>query len=561
MSNIDINENNVGENSIKSIAENGDNTIGNLNSVIENSKKIEDANKQVTQSLDKLGLENNQGLTKNINQCSENCGEVGQWLSIFSQIFELITAPVAGPCYIWLFYIFLVIFSVTFFIVNLVFLINDWAGSTVTEVNLKWEKTLNYPDIYICMPAAVFYHSFKCCGFDCTENDSGGATDSTADCGNWAFLGLALENSQEGCMGFGKFDDFSRHYSATSCPYSTYIGNNTPIQYNYYQRCPEIGGVDSNGDSCTWPYIDSNMQMTQFPTHEWATGLENKLPIYNITSSNTFGGTTMAGNSYKSTCYYFKSDKSSNAQASYEKITYLQNAFATSLTDAVSRELPHLKMYLMEAGKKPYDGEGILANEVVWPTLGMKTIGTITVNKYKDESKGDTEWKYLYNMGLSSQPVNAIATLIAPAATSSVDLSTQGADYSEITGWKHRFNDPLSMISGTTHTLYLSGNTNNNLIYAFNALTISDFVVNEITVRNRTPSEYWAAIGGLFAGSLLILNLFFISSGVTFGNRQVKLFNFVCQDKKDKWLSKYEETDKLQELEKRISNLEPNIML
>ena len=164
-------------------------------------------------------------------------------------------------------------------------------------------------------------------------------------------------------------------------------------------------------------------------------------------------------------------------------------------------------------------------------------------------------------MGLSSQPVNAIATLITPAASSSTDLSTQGANYLEITDWKHRFDDPLSLLSGTTHTLYLSRNTNNDLIYAFNALTISDFVVREILVRNRTPSEYWAAIGGLFAGSLLILNLFFISSGVTFGNRQVKLFNFAYQDIKDKWLSKYDESERLDELEKRISNLEPNIML
>lgn len=94
-----------------------------------------------------------------------------------------------------------------------------------------------------------------------------------------------------------------------------------------------------------------------------------------------------------------------------------------------------------------------------------------------------------------------------------------------------------------------------NLVPALNALTISNFIVREITIRNRTVAEYWAAIGGLFAGSLLLFSLFFAASGVNHNNRQVQTFNFVDSETQEEWLEPYQPVDKVAELEKKVEAL------
>ena len=73
--------------------------------------------------------------------------------------------------------------------------------------------------------------------------------------------------------------------------------------------------------------------------------------------------------------------------------------FMATMSDALMRELPHLKMYLVPQGKPPTVGGKVVATEVTWPAVAMKTIGDITLDKYKGTSKGDTDWKYIYNMG------------------------------------------------------------------------------------------------------------------------------------------------------------------
>jgi len=89
--------------------------------------------------------------------------------------------------------------------------------------------------------------------------------------------------------------------------------------------------------------------------------------------------------------------------------------------------------------------------------------------------------------------------------------------------------------------------------------TISNFVVREITIRNHTVAEVWAAVGGLWSGSLLILLFFFSTSDVSNAkHRFYRTFNFCCPGTRDEWLeeagkevanaTKEEENDNFREM-------------
>lgn len=688
-----------------------DKTLNAGNTAIEKMNDVDAAADQMNANMETAGHDGGDGgVSKSIKDapeaatggCAEGCGPIGGWLSVFGDMFSVLSAPVAGPCWVWWFYILLVLGTFAFFIINLALLMDEWYDTTLTEVTLKYEAELSYPDIYLCLPAAVYYHAFMCCAPDCTPTNSGG-TDAFSKCGSWGFLGMA-DSGKTGCRSMGKFNDFSRHYRATSCPYTTHVGANFPSQRNYilkntqissigayenitlkgkaYQDIPDMfadlmggdsGGGDSgggdrcgeagvqdgcnqqtgdgcSGDGCnqqTGPERRSSPRAprrklksgrrllqqlpdlstlkvgyAQFPVHDYATGLEDALPQLKVDKTMQFGGSDNGGQmdntTVKSICYYFKVTDAAAATATHGSQSYLQSMFLATMTDALMRELPHLKMYLVPPGSPPTLRGKVLATEITWPAVAMKTIGDITVDKYKDTSKGATDWTFIYNMGLSSQPIVGQLAILAPAVDGSTATSQASTNntfdgstsFEMVNEFRYEYSDKLNfnltaievslkaifkaMASGSSpdavkladplSKCYLSGGINpssesssapagsggtstspvntgffgTNMVPAFNALTISNFVVREIVVRHRTVAEYWAAIGGLFAGSLLILSLFFAASGVSHNNRQVQTFNFIGGDTKEEWLKEYEpaEVSLLEALEKRVKELE-----
>ena len=110
---------------------------------------------EAAESADKAAAQVGKG-----TECGDKFGPLGPCMALVGDMFQIITAPVAGPTWVWGFYIFVVLGTFTFFMVNLGLLTAEWSSTAVTEVNLKWEKELDYPDIYMCLPAAVYYHAF-----------------------------------------------------------------------------------------------------------------------------------------------------------------------------------------------------------------------------------------------------------------------------------------------------------------------------------------------------------------------------------------------------------------
>lgn len=79
---------------------------------------------------------------------------------------------------------------------------------------------------------------------------------------------------------------------------------------------------------------------------------------------------------------------------------------------------------------------------------------------------------------------------------------------------------------------------NSGILYGAVAFTISNFVVREITIRNYTVAEYWAAIGGLWSASLMLCMIFFSTTEIADAkHRLFRVFNFTCPASRDEWMA------------------------
>ena len=77
------------------------------------------------------------------------------------------------------------------------------------------------------------------------------------------------------------------------------------------------------------------------------------------------------------------------------------------------------------------------------------------------------------------------------------------------------------------------------MVHADNSFTIDSFFVREVTTRYQySIYDVWAAIGGLYGGSLLILSMLFIVASIL-ELTEVKVFRFLPSSVKKKWLGEY----------------------
>ena len=278
---------------------------------------------------------------------------------------------------------------------------------------------------------------------------------------------------------------------------------------------------------------------------------------------------------YKPMCFYFAN--TGNAAATYNTPdTYVSMAFAAVMTRNILTNPPVLEAYLMEKGKVPYEGTaaattgGILATKVVFPGYGNAGVGSISFDKIKDTSKGDTAWTILYDVDTTSFPIhaqniigsdNGLGAKIGYQFTDafSTDFTTDPTVSGDNTD--HGGTQPVTAANTLRRRrsrIEPYTNMDGNLWGAV-TFTISNFVVREITIRDHTVAEVWAAIGGLWSGSLLILMVFFGTSDVSNAkHRFYRTFNFCCPGTRDEWLeeagkevadaAEEEENDKFREM-------------
>merc|ERR1712166_310103 len=231
--------------------------------------------------------------TKAVNEastCGGNCGgdklsQVRPILEIFGTIMESVVAPVAGPCGFWVLHKALVAFAIIFFFVNLGVVLDTMANSTVTDIVLKHEKKIVYPDIYICTPAVDLFYAFKCCGETCGKTKTVGGVTSPDEavgdyCSNSGFVSLPLEGSSEGCE-LGEFANYDLGRSAaTSCPYTATRGQGgiTEVEWDTYVNNFKL----QYAGSAKLP-----LKTKAWVKNDKAEGLENRMPTFTPSKSGS----------------------------------------------------------------------------------------------------------------------------------------------------------------------------------------------------------------------------------------------------------------------------------
>jgi hypothetical protein len=194
----------------------------------------------------------------------------------------------------------------------------------------------------------------------------------------------------------------------------------------------------------------------------------------------------------------------------------LTTAFAADLAELHLTDPSHYEVYMMEAGKAPADSTKILASRAVWPGLGMKGIGSISMDRFKDETKGETAWTYNYQIAVTSAPDKLVYWTSTPDNTAAKTESSLG----------------------TTQTIH-PGDLDNGPLWGVSSFTVSNFIVRSVLIRDYTVAEVWAGIGGLWAASVMVMSIFFHQTDISDKNHRLfYLFNFLCPQQRDEYLEK-----------------------
>lgn len=341
---------------------------------------------------------------------------------------------------------------------------------------------------------------------------------------------MAQDGSTTGCRGMGVFDSHDQaRTAAVSCDSGLYAGASldTANPSLFFQSAAGASPQASN------PAYD-------WQAHDFATGLENRMatfqPPANYDGNGVYGTGGTSPTVFKAKCWYFKNTGAAAFGATASGLTsatrtakqqYLQFGVGATLTNHMIKHPSNWQVYTMKAGVQPYEGTAtgsgaILASQTVWPGINSIGVASISMDKFKDETAGDSDYTHVYHLNVVSYPVN-----LQPLTTA----TGTAAD---------TFTNPLST---DTVTLTTSKET---VLYSIFAFTITDFLVREVTIRDYRGSEYWSAIGGLYGGSVLIIALFFTATALKDPKtaRPVQLFNYLCPKQQEEWLAPYQSDDK-----------------
>ena len=188
---------------------------------------------------------------------------------------------------------------------------------------------------------------------------------------------------------------------------------------------------------------------------------------------------------YKPFCMSFKQDPTSeHSRANYDVKTSLMQFQAMKTSETSLKETLFFQAYFTEPGRKPFIKIGgknvITATEVLWPGKGQITQATLSMESVIDTTSN--------NAKNPNRVYNDTATYVYHAVVSAQPMQTSYYDHTE-------------------------KEFSNDIILSANMLTFGSFVFREITIRDKTPAEIWAEIGGILAACAAVLVMFFAQSG------------------------------------------------
>ena len=301
----------------------------------------------------------------------------------------------------------------------------------------------------------------------------------------------------------------------------------------------------SDGASYTGP---GTLDTTTYETHEYAVGLANKLSTYIPPDGvpgaklNQASAAYPDGGASPAYCWYYKANSGAVFNKNEHK-KYLTSVFMTTNTRAQRESPTYFEVYVMAAGKAPYEGDSasatgrILATKKTWPGIGSKSVGSIAVDFVKDKTAGETEFTPVYSMSVITMPMKLEYSMVTAQSAPNGDLTYDATLKLET---EDTLDPYLSETDTHTRKKYRPWYTYaTDRAYGANSFTVDSFFVREVTTRYQySIYDVWAAIGGLYGGSLLILSILFTAASIPELN-EVKIFRFLPPSIKKKWLGEY----------------------
>lgn len=234
-------------------------------------------------------------------------------------------------------------------------------------------------------------------------------------------------------------------------------------------------------------------------------------------------------------CFAYQMQPGYSSSATAQK--FLQTEYWTTLSQLVMDSGVYSNMFMVPQGKPPVVG-GKLATYTTamgWPGFNNYAIGSVSMTLKKDLTKDpNADFTPEYSMTLAS--TNRNMQLVTNSGGAEANNKAKVVDKEADDAIK---SDPGATSSGFIINLESA----QPAVGLTNIFTIDNFVVDEITIRYVTTAEAWANIGGLYAGSVLLITLLFgVTNKCDADGRKVMIFRFLPSETADEWLEPFPET-------------------
>ena len=255
----------------------------------------------------------------------------------------------------------------------------------------------------------------------------------------------------------------------------------------------------------------------------------------------------------KAACFAYQMKPGFSAKAS--KRSVLQTEYVTTLTQAMVENGLYSTIYVSPQGVAPAPG-GKLAPSTTSsgaPGFNFYSVVSISMSKKKDETKGETDFtnQYSFKSGTASQKMQLSMNSAGPAAAAGQAIT----DWDGII-FRNAVNLPTTgMLDGSN--VQSTIDTTTDSVALTTIYEVDNFVVDKITIRWVTTAEAWASIGGLYAGSMLLIAILFTPTNkVDDEGRTVVCFRFLPDSWKEEYLAPFKETTTAATVEEKIAALE-----
>jgi len=401
------------------------------------------------------------------------------------EIARLCTAPVAGP------FIFTLLWLLSVFLVTVYFGWLCWSASSawyqpVTVFDEVLKSELEYPDIYMCLPANTI-----------EAVEQGAAAPRPA--GDYRILaGVIWDSNFYNDMSVWDADqcDYKHKHASflemdinkniADCPVKSLTQSGLSVDLpRLWLGCQEGKYIGMPGEekvgSCSLLSGEGQMLIDE---HKWAKGLAELLPK-NKNGISPF-------------CLRYEMKEGAKQLYSEhgEKYLFMHHQFDPNLPDDI------INVYLSKAGDAPYNEKNdITASSVPFAGGGSVTQALLRIEEVTDLTKTNTALQLL----------------------------------------------GVEEVTPTTHyrfTTWSKTSNSGDLTYAGIGILYDEFVVRKITIRFKTFAEIFAEVGGLWAGCAALLWLVWKKSGYLHKRadgstgEEMMIINYIPVKWKDKWLNK-----------------------